>query len=112
MDKYSCCGSDRVTDAQFCNACIKVAVDELIEQAEREALAHFLAVAALGPWGFVRYRFGSRMAASAMYFYGSERWRWWHGGQPLAHRGWMLLFQALGASERVSKLAERFGSPV
>src|SRR6266567_3202119 len=112
MDKYLCCGRDRTTDSRFCEACIEVAVDELVEQATRDAQAHELAVAALRPWGRVRYWFGCWLASIAIAYWGAERCRWWHGGERLRDRAWLFVFPALGASKRVYTLAERFGRPV
>ena len=72
MDKYLCCGSDRVTDAAFCQVCIEVELDKLVEWATRESQRHELAVAALGPWGRVRYWFGCWMSSSAIAYYGDR----------------------------------------
>jgi hypothetical protein len=86
MDKYLCCGRERTTDARFCEACIEVAVDELVEQATREARASELA-AALGPWGRFRLWFGSWLSSISIAYWGAEQCRWWHGGRELDRPG-------------------------
>jgi hypothetical protein len=108
----ACCTCGRATDARCCEACLPVVVDAIVEQATRDARVHDLAVAALGPWGRVRYWFGSWLASTSIAYWGAERYRWWQSGQRLRERAWLLIFPALAASERVYTLAERFGRPV
>jgi hypothetical protein len=75
---------------------------------EADALLRDLAVAALGPWGRLRYRFGCRFASSQLAYYGDEL-RWWHRRLTPPQRAWLVLAPALGGSERVYWLAVRFG---
>jgi hypothetical protein len=83
----------------------------LPEWACRELQAYDLAVAALGPWGRVRYWFGSWLGSTSIAYYG-DGYRWWHGGQRLRQRAWLLLVPALGASERVFAVAAKVGRPM
>src|SRR5947209_2183788 len=107
MDKCLCCGRDK--GARSCEAC-GVALGGLAGEASRSQ-AHDHAVAALAPWGRVRYWFGSWLASTSVAYYG-DGYRWWHGGRRLRERAWLLLVPALGASERLFALAAEFGRPV
>jgi hypothetical protein len=107
------CEDQQPGNARLCgaDACIEAFLALLAKDVAREVRAHKRAVAALGPWGRIRYWFWRWMASSESAYYG-DGVRWWHGGLTLTRRAWVLLTPALGASEHVHTLAEKFGRPL